>query len=57
VVFIVPAGVGVFVAKVGRFPYTIALLLMGLLISVSAGRSESTSRPASASHSLTISFF
>ena len=34
VVFIVAAGVGVFVAKVGRFPYTIALLLTGLLISV-----------------------
>jgi len=33
-VFIVAAGVGVFVAKVGRFPYTIALLLAGLTISV-----------------------
>ena len=33
-VFIVAAGVGVFVAKVGRFPYTIALLLAGLGISV-----------------------
>ena len=34
VVFIIAAGVGVFVAKVGRFPYTIALLLAGLSISV-----------------------
>jgi len=33
-VFIVAAGVGVFVAKVGRFPYTITLLLAGLGISV-----------------------
>jgi CPA1 family monovalent cation:H+ antiporter len=33
-IFIIAAGVGVFVAKVGRFPYTIALLLAGLAISV-----------------------
>jgi CPA1 family monovalent cation:H+ antiporter len=33
-VFIVAAGVGVFVAKIGRFSYTIALLLAGLAISV-----------------------
>lgn len=33
-VFIIAAGVGVFVAKVGRFPYTIALLLAGLAVSV-----------------------
>jgi CPA1 family monovalent cation:H+ antiporter len=33
-VFIVAAGVGVLVAKVGRFPYTIALLLAGLAASV-----------------------
>ena len=32
-VFIVAAGVGVFVAKIGRFPYTIDLLLAGLSIS------------------------
>ncbi|MDS0473947.1 cation:proton antiporter [Natrinema sp. 1APR25-10V2] len=33
-VFIIAAGVGIFVAKVGRFPYTIALLLAGLAVSV-----------------------
>jgi len=33
-VFIIAAGVGVFVAKVGRFPYTIALLLAGVAASV-----------------------
>ena len=33
-VFIVAAAVGIFVAKVGRFPYTIALLLAGLALSV-----------------------
>ncbi|WP_332897100.1 Na+/H+ antiporter [Haladaptatus sp. CMSO5] len=33
-VFILAAGVGVFVAKVGRFPYTIALLLAGLAVSI-----------------------
>jgi CPA1 family monovalent cation:H+ antiporter len=35
-VFIIAAGVGIFVAKVGRFPYTIALLLTGLGLSVLA---------------------
>jgi CPA1 family monovalent cation:H+ antiporter len=35
-VFIIAAGVGIFVAKVGRFPYTIALLLAGLGLSVLA---------------------
>jgi CPA1 family monovalent cation:H+ antiporter len=34
VVFMIAAGVGVFVAKVGRFPYTIALLLAGFGISI-----------------------
>jgi len=34
VVFILAAGVGIAVAKVGRFPYTIALLLAGLGVSV-----------------------
>jgi len=34
VVFILAAGVGVGVAKVGKFPYTIALLLAGLTASV-----------------------
>ncbi|WP_408959277.1 Na+/H+ antiporter [Natrinema sp. 74] len=33
-VFIIAAGVGIFVAKIGRFPYTIALLLAGLAVSV-----------------------
>jgi len=33
-VFIIAAGVGIFVAKVGKFPYTIALLLAGLAVSV-----------------------
>ncbi len=33
VVFMLAAGVGVFVAKIGRFPYTIALLLAGFGIS------------------------
>lgn len=33
VVFIIAAGVGIFVAKVGRFPYTIALLLAGFALS------------------------
>ena len=33
-VFIIAAGVGIFVAKVGRFPYTIALLLAGLAVSI-----------------------
>lgn len=33
-VFIIAAAVGVFVAKVGRFPNTIALLLAGLAVSV-----------------------
>ncbi|WP_049901588.1 cation:proton antiporter [Halococcus agarilyticus] len=34
VVFMIAAGVGIFVAKVGRFPYTIALLIAGFGISV-----------------------
>jgi CPA1 family monovalent cation:H+ antiporter len=34
VVFMLAAGVGVFVAKVGRFPYTIALLIAGFGVSV-----------------------
>jgi CPA1 family monovalent cation:H+ antiporter len=33
-VFMVAGGVGVFVAKVGRFPYTVALLLAGIGVSV-----------------------
>ncbi|MFB6082577.1 MAG: cation:proton antiporter [Halanaeroarchaeum sp.] len=33
-VFLIAAGVGVFVAKIGRFPYTIALLIAGFLASV-----------------------
>ncbi|RBI64096.1 Na+/H+ antiporter [halophilic archaeon] len=33
-VFIIAAAVGVFVAKIGRFPYTIALLLAGLGVSI-----------------------
>lgn len=33
-VFIIGAAVGIFVAKVGRFPYTIALLIAGLFVSV-----------------------
>ncbi|NHN59532.1 MULTISPECIES: sodium:proton antiporter [Halorussus] len=33
-VFVIAAGVGVFVAKIGRFPYTIALLLAGLTVSI-----------------------
>jgi len=33
-IFIIAAGVGIFVAKVGRFPYTIALLIAGLTASV-----------------------
>ncbi|MBX0323469.1 cation:proton antiporter [Halomicroarcula sp. F13] len=33
-VFIIAAGVGIFVAKVGRFPYTIALLIAGFVASV-----------------------
>ncbi|WP_458190119.1 Na+/H+ antiporter [Haladaptatus sp. NG-WS-4] len=33
-VFIIAGGVGIFVAKVGRFPYTIALLLAGIAVSI-----------------------
>ncbi|WP_255149097.1 cation:proton antiporter [Halorarius halobius] len=33
-VFIIAAAVGIFVAKVGRFPYTIALLLAGFAVSI-----------------------
>ncbi|QLG63493.1 Na+/H+ antiporter [Halorarum salinum] len=33
-VFLIAAGVGTLVAKVGRFPYTIALLLAGLVVSI-----------------------
>ncbi|MFC4553339.1 MULTISPECIES: Na+/H+ antiporter [Halorussus] len=33
-VFVIAAGVGIFVAKVGKFPYTIALLLAGFAVSV-----------------------
>ncbi|WP_435362103.1 cation:proton antiporter [Haloarchaeobius sp. DFWS5] len=33
-VFIIAGGVGVFVAKVGRFPYTIALLFAGFAVSI-----------------------
>ncbi|WP_459194747.1 cation:proton antiporter [Halosimplex sp. J119] len=33
-VFIIAAGVGIFVAKVGRFPYTIALLIAGFAASI-----------------------
>jgi len=39
-VFIIAAGVGVFVAKVGRFPYTIALLIAGFTASVLGVRME-----------------
>ncbi len=34
VVFMIAGGVGVFFAKVGRFPYTVALLLAGLGVSI-----------------------
>ncbi|HET7322921.1 MAG TPA: cation:proton antiporter [Halococcus sp.] len=34
VVFMIAGGVGVFVAKVGRFPYTVALLLAGIGVSI-----------------------
>jgi CPA1 family monovalent cation:H+ antiporter len=34
VVFFIGASVGVFVAKIGRFPYTVALLLAGLGVSI-----------------------
>jgi len=34
-VFLIAAGVGTLVAKVGQFPYTIALLLAGFVVSVS----------------------
>jgi CPA1 family monovalent cation:H+ antiporter len=33
-VFLLAGGVGVFVAKIGRFPYAIALLIAGLVASV-----------------------
>ncbi|WP_267643134.1 cation:proton antiporter [Haloarchaeobius amylolyticus] len=33
-VFIIAGGVGIFVAKVGRFPYTIALLFAGFAVSI-----------------------
>ena len=33
-VFIIAAAVGIFVAKVWEFPYTVALLLAGLAVSV-----------------------
>jgi CPA1 family monovalent cation:H+ antiporter len=33
-IFIIAAGVGIFVAKIGRFPYTIALLIAGFGVSV-----------------------
>ncbi|MDY6778263.1 MAG: cation:proton antiporter [Candidatus Nanohaloarchaea archaeon] len=33
-VFIIAAAVGIFVAKVGRFPYTIALLIAGIGVSI-----------------------
>lgn len=33
-IFIIAAFVGIFVAKVGRFPYTIALLLAGFVVSI-----------------------
>jgi CPA1 family monovalent cation:H+ antiporter len=33
-IFVVAAAVGTFVAKVGRFPYTIALLLAGIVVGV-----------------------
>ncbi|ESP89009.1 Na+/H+ antiporter [Candidatus Halobonum tyrrellensis] len=33
-VFLIAAGVGTIVAKVGRFPYTIALLLAGFVVSI-----------------------
>src|SRR5699024_1429705 len=34
VVFMIAGGVGVFVAKVGNFPYTVALLLAGIGVSI-----------------------
>lgn len=34
VVFMIAGGVGVFVAKIGRFPYTVALLLAGIGVSI-----------------------
>lgn len=33
-IFIIAAGVGIFVAKIGRFPYTIALLIAGFGVSI-----------------------
>lgn len=33
-IFIIAAFVGIFVAKIGRFPYTIALLLAGFVVSI-----------------------
>jgi CPA1 family monovalent cation:H+ antiporter len=41
-VFIIAAVVGIFVAKVGRFPYTIALLLAGLAVSILGVRIDIT---------------
>jgi CPA1 family monovalent cation:H+ antiporter len=43
-VFIIAAGVGIFVAKVGRFPYTIALLLTGLGLSALAATTGTLDR-------------
>jgi CPA1 family monovalent cation:H+ antiporter len=39
-IFIIAAGVGIFVAKIGRFPYTIALLLAGFGVSVAISAAD-----------------
>lgn len=40
-IFIIAAGVGIFVAKIGRFPYTIALLIAGFGVSIAISSIDS----------------
>ncbi|WP_254544501.1 Na+/H+ antiporter [Halomarina pelagica] len=51
---IIAAGVGVFVAKVGRFPYTIALLLAGFTVSVVGATTRAVDIDIALSHDLIL---
>ncbi|MFD1514960.1 Na+/H+ antiporter [Halomarina rubra] len=51
---IIAAAVGVFVAKVGRFPYTIALLLAGILVSIGRFATDAFAIDIALSHDLIL---
>ncbi|MFC7154529.1 Na+/H+ antiporter [Halomarina halobia] len=51
---IIAAGVGIFVAKVGRFPYTVALLLAGFAVSVVGATTRAVDIDIALSHDLIL---